>query len=260
MINLTDLLPDLLRHRLRSLPQVAALCILFAAGARSAEASVIGDDAHTDQQPSVGLTAGLGIRSDLVRSAGLDAFSTTDGVPQSALSVSYRLGGTERAVVAIGFEWNHGTTTAAARGTNAVLTIDRLSLGLEGRVPMSRRFSLFARVAPGLLRDHASLIDGSAPGGAFNSHVAGGMEQTTWVAAADVSAGVAFRIGEVHGQASPVLGFWLIAETGYGYSRAHDLVLSSRVETQPGRIDEPLHLGQLALRGAFGSFRVAMSF
>lgn len=242
--------------------RAAALGTILAGGAapRPAHAAITDDDLFGQARAPLGLTAALGVRSDLVRSLGLDPFSTADGLSQSALSIGYRISGTERAGLALGFEWNHGTTTATARGSEASLTLDRLTLAIEARVGLWQRLSAFGRFAPGLLRDHASLVDPSAPVGAYGGISVGGLQQTKWVPAADLSAGLAFRFGELRGRGAPVFGFWLTTEGGYGYAGAHDLVLASRVETQPGRVDEPLRLGQLALRGAFLRFRVAVSF
>ena len=221
-----------------------------------------GGDPARSAAHGIGLTAGLGIRSDLVHSGGLDPFSARDGVPQSALSISYRFGDTASPSMAVGFEWDHGALTGTARGAETTLTIDRLSLGLEGRLPLVTRLVAFGRVAPGLLRDHASILDASAPGGAYGGAASGNLQQTTWVAAGDISGGLAYRFTEFHGgaQGAPVFGFWLTAEGGYGYAATHDLVLSPHVETQPGRTDEPLRLGQLAFRGAFLRIRLALSF
>lgn len=239
----------------------AGALLLVAVWAGQATAQITDDDLYGKARTPFRLTAGLGVRSDLIRSSGLDAFSTTDGLSQSALSVGYHLSGTELSGILLGFEWNHATTTAAVRGAEASLTIDRLTLALESRVAVGRRVSVFGRVAPGLLRDRARMVDPSAPGGAYGGLTMGdGLAQTKWVPTADVSGGLALRFGELRGRGAPVFGFWLTAEGGYGYAAAHDLVLASRAETQPGRVDEPLRLGQLAWRGAFMRFRIAVSF
>src|SRR3990170_1296938 len=121
----------------------------------------------------LGLTAALGFRSDLVRSPGLDAFSATDGLPQSALAVWYRAGGDERAGLAVGFEWNHGTTIDRARASETELVLDRLTLTFEGRVPIGTRWAAFGKIAPGLLRDRARISEGSAPGDRYGGLASG---------------------------------------------------------------------------------------
>ena len=225
-----------------------------------ARAAITDDDLYGQARAPLGLTAALGVRSDLVRSTGLDPFSTSDELSQSSLAIGYHLTGTERAGLLLGFEWNHGNSAATARGSQASLTLDRLTFAIESRFGLWWRVSGFARFAPGAMRDHVGLVDPSAPMGAYGGVAAGGLQQTTWVPAADVSGGLAFRFGELRGRGAPVFGFWLTAEGGYAYAGAHDLVLESRVEAQPGRVDEPVRLGQLALRGAFMRFRIAVSF
>jgi hypothetical protein len=227
---------------------------------RAAESGVAVANPASPAKLALGLTVAFGVRSDLVRSTGLDPFSTTDGVPQTALSISYRWHGTELSGLAVGFEWDHGELRSTARGAESALTIDRLSLGLEGRIPLVSRLVAFGRVAPGLLRDHASLLDYSAPAGAYAGTASGGLDQTTWVPAGDVSGGLAFRMVDLNAQSAPVFGVWVTAEGGYGYAASHDLVLGPHVETQVVRVDEPLRLGALAFHGPFLRIRLALSF
>jgi hypothetical protein len=227
---------------------------------RSAAAAITEDDLYGQARPSIGLTAALGFRTDLIRSRGLDAFSSSDGISQSALAAAYHIGADELSGVVLGFEWNHGVAESTARGSETSLTIDRLSLGIEGRWPIMRRLCAFGRIAPGLLRDRARVLDGSAPADAYGAVSSGGLQQTHWSPAADISGGLGFRFGELRGRDTPRFGFWLTTEGGYGYARAHDLVLSPQVETQPGRVDEPLRLGTLAVQGAFLRVRLAVSF
>lgn len=215
---------------------------------------------HPTVRPPLGFTAAVGVRTDLVRSTGLDPFSNSDDIHQTALSVGYRFGEADLPGIAAAFEWNHGSTDARARGADATLTIDRLSLGLEGRFPVTSRLSAFARLAPGLLRHDARLEDASAPPPAYDAESSGKVHQTAWLATGDVSAGLAYRVGILRASGAPVFGFWLAAESGYGYSASRQLVLSPGVETQPGRIDEPVRLGALAYRGAFLRFRLAVAF
>jgi hypothetical protein len=240
---------------------LALALALISAGASSAIAAGPDDDLSVSARSTWGVTASLGVRSDVFHSAGLDAFSGSDDIPERALSLSGRLVGTELSGLGAGVEWDHGSVTTTARGADATLTIDRLTVPIEGRFHVGKRLSVFARVAPGFLRDHATLVDASAPGGAYGDGLApGGLQQTTWQLAADVSGGLAFRFAEIRNGGTPPFGFWLTAEAGYGAVGAHDLVLGPHVETQPGRIDEPLRLGTLALGGPFLRARFALSF
>jgi hypothetical protein len=208
------------------------------------------------------LTVRLGFRSDLVRSAGLDAFSGKDNIPQSALSVSRRFGPSESFGLALGLEWDHGRTDAISRGADASLVTDRLSVTIEGSVPIRHRLAGFVRVAPGFLHQNASLADRSAPGDPFGSVGSGDgiLRAEAWVPAADVSAGLDLRLGELDRLGTPLLAFRLTGEGGYGYARAQQLALTPNVATQPGRTDEPLRLGDLALRGPFLRIQLGVSF
>jgi hypothetical protein len=239
----------------------ALVLMLVVGGGSSARAAGADESLSPSVRSTLGVTAGLGLRSDLVHSAGLDAFSGTDAISQSALSLSYRLFGTELSGLAAGFEWDHGSTAALARSANATLAIDRLTVPIEARFRVGKRLAAFARVAPGVLRDRAVLVDASAPGAPYEGvYTTGELQQTSWQLAADLSGGLAFRFAEIRTGGAATFGCWLTAEAGYGYAGAHDLVLSGRVETQPGRIDEPLRLGTLALGGPFLRARLALSF
>ena len=247
---------------------VVAVVVGVVAGARPVSAAA-GDpgssllttsDLYGPPHRALGLTVSLGLRSDLVRNSALDAFSRTDGIPQSALSISRRFGGSDVSGLVVGFEWDHGKTNATARGADSSLTIDRLSVAVEGRMPILHRLAGFARIAPGLLHENASIADVSAPGDAYAGVAAGGLHAKGWVPAADISGGLDLRVGELYRFGTPLFGFWLTAEGGYGYAGAHDLVLTPNVATQPGRTDEPLRLGELSLRGPFLRFQFAVSF
>lgn len=238
--------------------RVAIVAGVLAGAPAVTRAQVIGSE--PEARAPLGITAGLGLRSDLIRSSGLDPFSTGDDLHQSALSIGYRFGPTEGLGLALAFEWNHGVASANARAASGTLTVDRLSLGFEGRATLWRRLSGFARIAPALLRSDAQLREDSTPAGTFGGGETGVLTQTKWVPAADASAGLALRLAEVRGRGSPTFGFWLTAEAGYGYAGAFDLVLAPQVEAEPGRVDEPVRLGRLALRGGFMRARFAVSF
>lgn len=209
----------------------------------------------------LGISVSAGLRSDLIRSAGLDPFSGTDRVGQGALGVGYRFGDPDAAGLSVGFDWNRGSLSAQARSASAELTLDRLTVGIEGRYPLLRRLAVFGRVAPGLLRSHARLYEPSAPADPYaGAYGGGGMMQTKWSPAADVGAGLAFHFADVRSPGVPVVGFWLIADGGFGFSPAYELTLRGHADPLPGRTDEPIRLGSLTLSGGFARARVAVSF
>ncbi|MEO8213678.1 MAG: hypothetical protein ABI560_10815 [Myxococcales bacterium] len=212
-----------------------------------------------ESQP-IGLTASAGMRSDLVASAGLDPFAATDSIPQTALAVGYRFGHDVMSGIGVAFEWDHGNSTATARGTDTSLTVDRLSLGLDARVAIRTRLAAFARLAPGLMRHHASFNEPAAPPPAYQEGAPGALQQTAWVPAADLSGGLVLRIGDVRPDQRRTFTFLVVGEGGYGLARAHDLTVASNHQTPAGRTDEPVHLGRLAFSGMFLRLYLALSF
>ncbi|MEP6652238.1 MAG: hypothetical protein ABJA82_02705 [Myxococcales bacterium] len=212
-----------------------------------------------ESQP-IGLTASAGMRSDLVPSAGLDPFAPTDSIPQTALAVGYRFGHDVMSGIGVAFEWDHGNSTATARGTDTTLTVDRLSLGLDARVAIRARLAAFARLAPGLMRHHASFNEPTAPPPAYQEGATGTLQQTAWVPAADLSGGLVLRIGDVRPDQRRIFTFLVVGEGGYGVARAHDLTLAPDHQPPAGRTDEPVHLGQLAFSGMFLRLYLALSF
>jgi hypothetical protein len=200
------------------------------------------------------------MRSDLVPSAGLDPFATTDSMPQTALAVGYRFGHDVMSGVGVSLEWDHGTSSATARGTDTSLTVDRLSLGLDARVAIRTRLAAFARLAPGLMRHHATFNEPSAPPPPYREGASGGLQQTVWVPVADLSGGVVVRLGDVRPDSRRTFTFLAVGEGGYGLARAHDVTLAPDHQTPAGRTDEPVHLRQLGFSGAFVRLYLALSF
>lgn len=250
-----------------SMSMSAAAALLLTAGPAAAQQNAPG--AYTSGPPAeprpplpmFGFSVSVGTRSELVRSAAFDPFSRTDRLAQPALGLGYRFGGPEAPGLALAFEWNRGTTSAVARGASTDLTMDRLAVGVEARYPVLKRLAVFGRVAPGAVRVKARMYDASAPSPAYQQAGAGStLGQTTWAPAVDVGAGLAFRFADVRGPGTPSFSFWVLADGGYGWSAAHQVELRPESEPQPGRVDEPVRLGELAVRGAFARARLALSF
>jgi hypothetical protein len=208
----------------------------------------------------LGIVLAAGMRSDLVRSAGLDPFAGSDSISQGALGVGYRFGEVDDAGLAVGFEWNRGSLSAGARSAATDLTIDRLTLGIEGRYPIVRRLAVFVRLAPGLLRSQAHWYDLSAPAAPYDDGGTSALSQKKWSPAVDAGAGVAFRFGDLRSPGLPSVSLWLVADGGFGFSPGHDLTLRNQSQPLPGRTDEPIRLGNLSLSGGFARVRLAASF
>ena len=98
-----------------------------------------------------------------------------------------------------------------------------------------------------------------ADGGAYAT-TALMLHQKTWAPSVDAAAGLTLLVAELRGQHSPLFGFWLTAEGGYGYSGGHEVALSTQAEAPAGRTDAPTRFGTLAVRGAFTRFGLSLTF
>jgi hypothetical protein len=242
---------------------VLALLATASEGAQAQQPAPFGTVAVSQPAPPLeplGITLSAGMRSDLVRSAGLDPFSATDSISQSALGVGYRFGAVDAGGLAVGVEWNRGSVSAEARSASTDLTIDRLTLGIEGRYPVVRRLAVFLRLAPGVLRSQTRWNDLSVPAEAYQDSGGRALTQKKWSPAVDVGAGLAFRFGDLHSPGLPSVSLWLVADGGFGFSPGHELTLRNQSEPLAGRTDEPIRLGTLSLSGGFARARLAASF
>lgn len=185
----------------------------------------------------------LGARSSLIRSAAFDPFSTDDGMTQAAVSASAVVIDRGQVAGAIGVEFDGGGNDSTARGQPSHLTLTHWALSLEARYRPRPRVYLFVRAAPGLAHTSASIDDSSFGGPALTGAF------TTF--ALDGAAGGAFRIN------SPVhsVGFWVIAEGGYGWTPEHRLSLNP-----PQNDGGPLDLGNFSPRGPFLRIAAALSY
>jgi hypothetical protein len=205
------------------------------------------------------LTAG--VRTDLVTSTGLDPFSDSDALAQSSLAVRYVVSPRHAPGFGAGLDWDHGSFSSTARGSRTQLDTDRFSLTIEGRLPLASHLFGVARVAPGILRRSARLTDGSIPDPAYSTTSGLTAEQVLSTVSVDGSLGLDLLVAEAHPGLGAPIGFWLTGDAGYSYSAGRNLVLASEAgQTPAGRTDEPIRLGQLALRGGFFRLAVSVSF
>jgi len=188
----------------------------------------------------------LGVRTTLIRSSAFDPFSGTDAMPQLSLSIAHPLLRSGSFVVAAGFGTDYGVSSSEARGVASSLSLWRLTAFAEGRY-YGRSYAYgFARLAPGLLRGGATLVDPSSPN-------AKNLEDHFDVLAIDPSVGAAVRVS---GESSPV-GAWVSAEGGYGWAQGHHLMLAPPASPRDQSKIAPVDLGNIDPRGAF--FRVAFA-
>jgi hypothetical protein len=187
---------------------------------------------------------GLGARETFVTGAAYDPFSSNNVLPQVSLAAgrAFYASGPLSFAALLGWDW--GSTSAEARGADATLVVNRITLGAEGRYHVWRRFYAFGRVAPGALHSTATLKDGV---------VNVDRSANAWAFATDFSLGAAVEFaGEDRGASTRPRG-WLGIDGGYAWAQATKLELkapSSGDPSAPARV-EPLSLGELALRGGF---------
>jgi hypothetical protein len=141
-----------------------------------------------------------------------------------------------------------GGSEATYRGEGSDLSVVRLGLGPELRLPLLKRLYAYGRINPTAVSVSTELDEAS-------SGVQ--LEAQKWSVGVDSVLGVALRFADARpqGLASP-LGFFLRFEAGYSWTPEQDVRLSPEgsagpVRTAPLGLDE-LALSGVALRGAFG--------
>ena len=245
--------------RLTATVSLTALAVVTLAGAAPARAQIVPEMLQVEHRPPVGLQLSLGVRAEQLRGGGVDAFSDDHALTELMLAASYRVAGSPEGGLTAGVTWNHGSSSASARGTNSSLDLDRLSLSLSLHRAVGRRLTVFARVAPGAVRVKVGLAETSALG-ANDYSTDTTLGQTHWALAVEGAVGAAFRVGEVARPHEHVFALWLIAEGGYSLAGSTTLALGASGGPPPARTDVPLQLGTLTPGGAFMNFAAALTF
>ena len=191
--------------------------------------------------------ASLGVRNSFLRDPGYDPFSSNDVLTQLSVAVTHAFEAGPGLVPAVGLVWDTGEASGSARGVDTGLGLMRLALALEAHFMPARGAFLMVRAAPGFQRASVSLRDPSAPAP---------LETTYWTASVDASAGGGVRVTP---SGSPI-GFWLLADGGYGWAPAHDLVLTPALPKQDAQKAGTTTLGSLSTRGAFFRLALALSY
>jgi hypothetical protein len=191
-----------------------------------------------------------GVRLGLVRDPAFDPFADTDVLPQVSLAASRAFAPASGLGLypAVGIQWDAGGSHDAARGARADLSMQRVSLALEARYAPLRWVHVGLRLAPGLEWGSATVTDPSTP--------VAPLKDDWRVLSVDASASAAVRIT----QEQLAVGFWLVAEGGYGWSQGHDIVL--RPDLAKGDLHEAgaTAFGRLNTQGAFMRLAVAISY
>lgn len=231
--------------------RAAMLVLATAAAAAAAPAPARGQVIAQQGAPPKAETwqAAVGLRSTFIRSPGFDPFSDRDVLNQLSLAAEHVFVRSGAFGFGAGLGGDFGASDSEARGAPSSLSVWRLSAVVEGRYQPWQRVYGFARVAPGMLRVHASLADASAPN-------ARRLEDTFDVASADASAGAAVSLS---GPANPVAA-WLTVEGGYGWAGSHHLLLAPPAAPRDQPKLAPVDLGTIDPRGAFLRLAVAITY
>ncbi|MDB4979327.1 MAG: hypothetical protein JWM82_79 [Myxococcales bacterium] len=189
----------------------------------------------------------LGFRSSLFRGAGYDPFATSDVFTQASLRASWAFLVRGRFTTAAGPLFESGSADADARGTRAHLSLARLGLAVEERFAPHARARAFLRVAPAWLSGEATLLDPSLPIG---------LRTAVSTFALDASAGAAGRVNAT----SSSVGLWVTGESGYGWAAAQPMTLVPQLASADRAKAGTTTLGDLAPRGLFFRFAVALTY
>jgi hypothetical protein len=236
-----------LGHRL-ALLLVLGLTLTGAVSA-TARAQMIEESAPPVLRPPT-WEASAGVRTMYIKSAGYDPFSANDGFVQFSLSGLGVIARRDRLSLAVGLGLDVGSSSATARGAPSSLTLTHLSALAEGRYQPWSRLYLFARVAPGFVHGTATIDDASSPA---DSRLTAEFDAFSL----DASAGAAFCLGAV---GTARVGVWLLADGGYGWVAAQDLVLAPTLSGADQSKAGTLDLGTLAPRGGFFQIAAALSY
>jgi hypothetical protein len=188
-----------------------------------------------------------GVRSALFRSAGYDPFSTNDVFTQFAATATWAARTSASLASALGVAWESGGAQAQARGADTDLSLSRLGLALEERFAPRPWAYAFLRVCPGWLRGTASLKDPT---------IAAPLRTTFATLSVDASLGAAVRLNP---RVSPV-GVWLVGDAGYGWAPAQHLALAPALTAADRNKAGVTTLADLAPRGVFFRFALALAF
>lgn len=193
-----------------------------------------------------------GLRVGYLADPHFDPYASDNTLPQWTLGAGRTLLAQDRLSLAVGLTWDVGARSSDARGSDALIAVNRLTAPIEGRYHLDRWLYVFARLAPGVVNAHASVDDPSATSK---------LETSAWSFAADASAGTAFLIGSRKHPHKHVPRVWIVPEVGYMWAAQHSMLLEP--SDRPDDDERPLaatDMGALALRGFFFRVGLQMSF
>ncbi len=199
------------------------------------------------------LRFGAGFRIGYIDNPGFDAFADDDVLAQVSVDASYAFFTKGKLAVSAGAAWDVGSRSSDLRGgIGTKLTMHRLTVPIEGRYYLARWFNVFLKAAPGTALLNARVSDPSSPES---------LEESSWVLAADLSAGASFRIIGPSDHASRSPRLWITHELGYGITASKDLrPTPNRNEEDILGSDRQTRLGAFAANGMFWRTGLAVTF
>jgi hypothetical protein len=215
--------------------------------------------AHDDLPPAIeqvgppparadrGFQLSVDVRSALFRGAGYDPFSNNDVFVQTGVAGTWALHTSPTLSTAGGASFESGSAGASARGAETSLSLRRLAAVLEQRFAPRPWVYAFGRVSPGWLSGSASLSDAS---------IAAPLRTSFSTFAVDASLGVAARLTGSRTRA----GLWVVGDAGYGWAPDQRLALAPALPGPDASKAGVTTLADLAPRGVFFRFALAISF
>ena len=192
----------------------------------------------------------IGARTQFVSSAGLDAFSDNNALPQLTLGASWAFWASEQLSLAGVAGFDYGTTSSRARDNATSLDVRRFTLGPEARYHVLRVLAVTAKVAPTLTREAAEVSTG----------IDTDLRKVAWKFGFDATAGAAVELFGYKSGASRKPRLWLTAEGGYGWTAPTKMVFEPiEAGAAPQRLT-PLELSELSLSGPLFRVTAALSF
>lgn len=195
---------------------------------------------------------GTGFRIGYVDDRGFDTFASDDVLAQVSVDGSYAFITKGKVSISAGAAYDVGSRSSDLRGLGAKLTIHRLTVPIEARYYLAPWVNVFAKAAPGTALFNARVTDPSAPES---------LEASSWVFAADLSAGASFRVLGSNDHATRSARLWVTHELGYGITSSKDLAAApNRHEEDILGADRQSRLGAFAANGVFWRTGLAVTF
>ncbi len=193
----------------------------------------------------------LGVRTSWVPNEAYNAFDTNDIISFATIGASRAILLSKRLSIAPGVVYESGAQRAKARGADAKLRAHRFGGVAEGRYQLGRDVYVLAKLIPQAIHTRSYLDDESWPAT---------LQKRTWQLGLDASAGAAWNIPRTLGATNRYPQFWLVAETGYGWTMGKDLELSPDVDSDDPQARIKLDMGKLDLSGIMMRISVAGTF